>query len=109
VTEEEKDVLRQLFLEADPYATGFTAARLASYEGSCYLRFHQLDKALPLLQQAMRDLDTTLVRRRSRLLMYEGTAYLLLGNEHQAHMSLTQALDLTLQTHSFDLLHHISF
>ena len=106
--EKAKVMTKELFFEADPYATGLTASRLASYEGSCYLRLHQPEKALPILQQARTDSDPTSIRRRSRLLTYESTAYMLLGNPQQACVSLTQALDLTLQTQSFDILHHIS-
>src|SRR5260370_36580956 len=61
-----------IFLEADPYATGFTPSRLASYEGSCYLRFNQPERALPALQQAMELLDPGAFRKLSRLLSYMG-------------------------------------
>jgi DNA-binding SARP family transcriptional activator len=105
--EKAKAAPKGLFLEADPYATGFTASRLASYEGSCYLHLHQPEKALPILQQAIADVDSTSLRSRSRLLTYEGMAYALLGSPQQACMSLSQALDLTLQTQSLDILHRV--
>ncbi len=105
--ERAKDTSEATFLEADIYATGFTKARLASYEGSCYLRLHQPESALPVLEQAMKLIDPASVRRLSRLLTYLGEAHILLEHERQAYDYASQALDLTCQTQSLDILRHV--
>ena len=105
--ERAKDTSETTFLEADIYATGFTKARLASYEGSCYLRLNQPEYALPVLEQAMKFIDPAAVRRLSRLLTYLGEAHILLKHEKQAYEYAHQALDLTRQTQSLDILRHV--
>lgn len=93
--------------EADIYATGFTRARLASYEGSCYLRLNQPENALPVLEQALTLIDPTAIRRLSRLLTYLGEVHVRLEHERQAYEYASQALDLTCQTQSLDILRHV--
>ncbi len=105
--ERAKDATEGLFLAPDPYATGFTKSRLASYEGSCYLRLNQPESALPVLQQAMMLLDPIAVRNRSRLLTYMGEAHILLGNAQHACAFAHQALDLTQHTQSLDILYQV--
>lgn len=105
--ERAKDTSDSTFLEADIYATGFTKARLASYEGSCYLRLNQPENALSMLEEAMRLIDPMAVRRLSRLLAYLGEAHILLEHEQQAYDYASQALDLTYQTQSLDILRHV--
>lgn len=102
-----KDTSEATFLEADIYATGFTRARLASYEGSCYLRLNQPENALPVLEQALTLIDPTAIRRLSRLLTYLGEVHVRLEHERQAYEYASQALDLTCQTQSLDILRHV--
>ena len=102
-----KETTEDIFLETDLYATGFTKSRLASYEGSCYLRLNLPESALPALQRAMTLLDPIAVRNRSRLLTYIGEAYILLGDAQQAYFYAHQALDLTQQTQSLDILYQV--
>jgi DNA-binding SARP family transcriptional activator len=59
----------------DHYATGFNPSRLAGYEGACYLRLRQPDRALPALQQALSLLDPQAIRRQSTLFTDMGIAY----------------------------------
>lgn len=102
-----KDMADNPLSEVDPYATGFTRSRLASYEGSCYLRLNQPESALPILEQAVALIDPTAVRRLSRLQVYLGETHVLLGNVQQACEYASQALDLTNQTHSQDILYRV--
>jgi hypothetical protein len=44
-------------LGEDRYATGFNPSRLAGYEGACFVRLRQPERALPALQQAVALLD----------------------------------------------------
>ena len=105
--ERAKDTSEAIFLEADSYATGFTRARLASYEGSSYLRLNLPEHALPVLEQALTLIDPAAIRRLSRLLTYLGETHLSLGHERQAYEYASQALDLTGQTQSLDILRHV--
>ena len=102
-----KDTSEATFLEADIYATGFTRARLASYEGSCYLRLNQPESALPVLEQALLLIDPAAIRRLARLLTYLGQVHIRLEHERQAYEYASQALDLTCQTQSLDILRHV--
>ncbi len=47
----------QTSLGKDRYATGFNPSRLAGYEGACFVRLRQPDRALPALQQALAVLE----------------------------------------------------
>jgi tetratricopeptide (TPR) repeat protein len=105
--ERAKDTSEAIFLEPDIYATGFTRARLASYEGSCYLRLNQPERALPVLENALKLIDPAAIRRLSRLLTYLGEAHVLLEHGQQAYEYAYQALDLTRQTQSLDILRHV--
>src|SRR5581483_131155 len=105
--ERAKDTSEATFLEADIYATGFTRARLASYEGACYLRLNQPENALPMLEQALMLIDPTAIRRLSRLLAYLGETHIRLEHDRQAYECASQALDLTRQTQSLDILRHV--
>ncbi len=60
-----------------------------------------------MLEQAMKLIDPAAVRRLSRLLTYLGEAHLLLEHEQQAYDYASQALDLTHQTQSLDILRHV--
>ena len=59
----------------DRYATGFNPSRLAGYEGACFVRLRQPDRALPALQQALTLLDPQAIRRQSTLFTDMGIAY----------------------------------
>ncbi len=102
-----KDTSEATFLETDVYATGFTKARLASYEGSCYLRLNQPEDALQVLEHALKLIDPAAIRRLSRLLTYLGKTHILLGHEQRAYEYAYQALELTCQTQSLDILSHV--
>jgi DNA-binding SARP family transcriptional activator len=102
-----KDTSEATFLEADIYATGFTRARLASYEGSCYLRLNQPESALPVLEQALLLIDPAAIRRLARLLTYLGQVHIRLEHNRQVYEYASQALDLTCQTQSLDILRHV--
>ncbi len=64
----------------DRYATGFNPSRLAGYEGACFVRLRQPERALPALQQALALLDPQAIRRQSTLFTDIGIAHAQQGN-----------------------------
>ncbi len=102
-----KDILKDELLEEDRYATGFSTSRLAGYEGACFVRLHQPDRALPALQQALSLLDSQSIRRRSTILTDMGIAYAQQGNIQRACQLASQALSITKQTKSRAVLERI--
>jgi tetratricopeptide (TPR) repeat protein len=93
----------------DPYFTGFNSSRQSGYEGACFLRLQQPKRALPALQEALSQLDTAAIRRRSTLLTDIGAAYAHLGDVQSACTSLGQALAITAQlTRSLSTLQRIA-
>lgn len=95
-----KDLLKDETLGEDRYATGFNASRLAGYEGACFVRLRQPDRALPALQQALFLLDPQAIRRQSTLLSDMGIAYAQQGNVQKACQLALEALSITKQTKS---------
>lgn len=91
----------------DQYATGFSPSRLAGYEGACFVRLHQPDRALSALQEALALLDPQAIRRQSTLLSDMGIAYAQQGNIQQACQLAVQALFITQQTKSRSVLERV--
>lgn len=102
-----KEILQNQPLEEDRYATGLSASRLAGYEGACFVRLHQPDRALPALQQAFSLLDPQAIRRQSTLLTDMGIAYVQQGNVQKACQLAVQALSITKQTKSRAVLERV--
>jgi len=102
-----KKILQHEPLGEDHYATGLSASRLAGYEGACFVRLHQPDRALPALQQALSLLDPQAIRRQSTLLTDMGMAYAQQGNIQQACQLAVQALSITKQTRSRAVLERV--
>jgi len=104
-------IARTLALEAslgeDRYATGFNPSRLAGYEGACFVRLRQPDRALPALQQALALLDPQAIRRQSTLFTDIGIAYAQQGNVQVACQFAIQALTITTQTKSLSVLERV--
>ncbi|MFL5654308.1 MAG: BTAD domain-containing putative transcriptional regulator [Ktedonobacteraceae bacterium] len=104
-------VARTLASEAslgeDRYATGFNPSRLAGYEGACFVRLRQPDRALPALQQALALLDAQAIRRQSTLFTDMGIAYAQQGNVQTACTFAIQALAITTQTKSLSVLERV--
>ncbi len=71
--ERSKDVTLPISLTDDIYATGFNPSRAAGYEGACFVRLRQPERALPALKEAFALCDPTSIRRRSTLLADIGT------------------------------------
>jgi len=94
-------------LGEDHYATGFNPSRLAGYEGACFVRLRQPDRALPALQQAVALLDPQAIRRRSTLFTDMGMAQALQGHVQQACTLAIQALAITTQTRSLSVLERV--
>ncbi len=94
-------------LGEDRYATGFNPSRLAGYEGACFVRLRQPERALPALQQALALLDPQAVRRQSTLLSDLGIAYAQQGNVPLACAFAIQALTITAQTKSLSVLERV--
>lgn len=94
-------------LGEDRYATGFNPSRLAGYEGACFVRLRQPDRALPALQQALALLDPQGIRRQSTLFTDIGIAYAQQGNVQVACEFAIQALTITTQTKSLSVLERV--
>ncbi len=99
-----KTLSSQASLGEDRYATGFNPSRLAGYEGACFVRLRQPDRALPALQQALALLDPLAIRRQSTLFTDMGIAYAQQGNVQVACKFAIQALAITAQTKSLSVL-----
>jgi hypothetical protein len=84
----------------DRYATGFNLSRLAGYEGACYVRLRQPERALPALQQALTLLDPQAIHRQSTLFTDMGIAYAQQGD-------MQRACQYTMQTKSLSVLGRI--
>jgi tetratricopeptide (TPR) repeat protein len=97
----------QASLGEDRYATGFNPSRLAGYEGACFVRLRQPDRALPALQQALALLDPQAIRRQSTLFTDMGIAYAQQGNVLVACQLAIQALTITTQTKSLSVLERV--
>jgi DNA-binding SARP family transcriptional activator len=91
----------------DRYATGFNPSRLAGYEGACFVRLRQPDRALPALQQALTLLDPQAIRRQSTLFTDMGIAYAQQGDMKHACQFAMQALAITTQTKSLSVLERV--
>jgi len=91
----------------DHYATGFNPSRLAGYEGACFVRLRQPDRALPALQQALTLLDPLAIRRQSTLFTDMGIAYAQQGDLKHACQFAMQALAITTQTKSLSVLERV--
>jgi hypothetical protein len=102
-----KALAAQETLGEDHYATGFNSSRLAGYEGACFVRLRQPERALPALQQAVALLDPQAIRRRSTLLTDMGIAQAQQGNVQQACTLAIQALAITTQTKSLSVLERV--
>jgi len=104
-------IARTLALEAslgeDRYATGFNPSRLSGYEGACFVRLRQPERALPALQQALALLDPQAIRRQSTLFTDIGIAYAQQGNVQVACQFAIQALAITTQTKSLSVLERV--
>lgn len=105
------NIARTLTSEAslgeDCYATGFNPSRLAGYEGACFVRLRQPDRALPALQQALALLDPQAIRRQSTLFTDIGIAHAQQGNVQHACQFAIQALAITTQTKSLSVLERV--
>ncbi len=95
-----KEIIATETFEEDAYATGFSASRLAGYEGACLLQLRRPAQALPVLHQALSLLEPQAFRRQSTLLADIGLAYTQQGNIEQACQHSHQAFVLTCQTKS---------
>jgi DNA-binding SARP family transcriptional activator len=102
-----KMLAAQESLGEDHYATGFNSSRLAGYEGACFVRLRQPERALPALQQAVTLLDPQAIRRRSTLLTDMGIAQAQQGRVQQACALAIQALSITTQTKSLSVLERV--
>ena len=91
----------------DRYATGFNASRFAAYEGACFVRLRQPDRALPALEQALTLLDASAIRRQSTVLTDMGIAYAQQGQMQRACHAAFEALVLTTQTRSHAVLERV--
>lgn len=104
------DTVRNLEIasqDEDRYSVGFNIARLESYIGVCYIHLHSPKQALVALENAISLCDTSAKRRRSTILTDQSAAYLQLGNIDVACKIAGQALELTNETKSVQVLDRI--
>jgi DNA-binding SARP family transcriptional activator len=94
-------------LDEDRYATGFNPSRLAGYEGACFVRLRQPERALPALKHALALLDPQAIRRQSTLFTDLGIAHAQQGNIKEACAFANQALALTTRTKSRAVLERV--
>jgi tetratricopeptide (TPR) repeat protein len=102
-----KRLTLQASLGEDRYATGFNPSRLAGYEGACFVRLRQPERALPSLQRALTLLDPQAIRRQSTLFTDMGIAYAQQGDVQVACQLAIQALTITAQTKSLSVLERV--
>ena len=93
--------------ELDTYGTGYNPSRAAGYEGSCFVRLHQPERALPALQQALTLCEPTSLRRHSTLIADIGTVYAQLGDVNAACRLINKSLEITDQTKSLVVLQRV--
>lgn len=102
-----REIVQQEALGEDLYVTRFNASRLAGYEGACFIRLRQPDRALPALERALSLLDPKALRSQSRLLADLGVAYAQQGEILKACQLADKALSLTAQIKSRAVLERI--
>jgi tetratricopeptide (TPR) repeat protein/transcriptional regulator with XRE-family HTH domain len=105
--DESKNAALPVSLADDMYGTGFNPSRVSGYEGSCFVRLRQPERALPALKEAFEQCDPASLRRRSTLLADIGTVHAQLGDVETACSFILQALDVTEQTKSLIVLQRI--
>jgi tetratricopeptide (TPR) repeat protein len=89
------------------YSTGYGLSRVAGYEGSCFVRLHQPERALPVLQQALTLCEPTSLRRHSILIADIGTVYAQLGDVNSSCKLINKSLEITDQTKSLVVLQRV--
>ncbi len=105
--EQSRNVTLPTSFTDDIYATGFNPSRAAGYEGACFVRLRQPERALPALQEALMLCDPTSLRRRSTLFADIGTVHAQLGDVKTACELILHSLDMTAQTKSLVVLQRI--
>ena len=93
--------------DEDRYSIGINTARVESYIGVCYIHLHSPEQALVALEKAIGLCDTSAKRRRSTILTDQAAAYLQLRNIDIACKIAGQALELTAETKSAQVLNRI--
>jgi tetratricopeptide (TPR) repeat protein len=90
-----KDIAHTSSLGADTYVTGFDISRQLGYEGACFVRLHQPERAVPILQKALDSISPAAIRRCATLYTDMSSAYAQLGEVEPACSFARQALDIT--------------
>jgi len=93
--------------QEDIYATGFNQSRLLGYKGACFTQLGKSEPALSSLQAAFTLLDPLAIRRQSMILVDMAIVYAQQGDVTGAYTYACQALEITIQTHSFPVLQRI--
>ena len=91
----------------DLYATGFNISRLAGYKGACFVRLGKPEFARSALNEALRLLNPSAIRRQSTLFTDLAKTYIQQNEIEEACKLAAQALMLTTQTHSLSVLQRI--
>ncbi len=93
--------------DEDHYSIGLNISRLESYTGICSIHLHLPEQALVALAKAASLCDSSAKRRYSIILTDQAAAYVQLGNIDDACKTAEQALDLTVETKSAQVLDRI--
>ena len=91
----------------DLYATGFNTSRLAGYKGSCFVRLGKPELARFALNEALRSLNPSAIRRQSTLFTDLARTHIQQNEVEEACKLAGQALTFTIQTHSLSVLQRI--
>jgi tetratricopeptide (TPR) repeat protein len=95
-----KSVTLSISMTDDIYKTRFHLSRVAGYEGACFMRLRQPERALSALQQAFSPYEDPPLLQRSVLLADRGAVYAQLGDVQTACSFILQAVDIIKQTKS---------
>jgi tetratricopeptide (TPR) repeat protein len=91
----------------DLYATGFNLSRLAGYKGACFISLGKPRAARSVLNEALRLLNPSAIRRQSTIFTDLAKTYVQQNEIEEACKLAMQALTLTTQTHSLSTLQRI--
>jgi len=94
-------------LGEDPYRTTFTSSLLSGYKGVCYMLLHLPDDAEKVLDEALRQLGSTLTYQKGYILSDLAGACMQQGKVEEMYTHASSALTVASQTKSPEVLQRI--
>ena len=104
--EQAENFVHQIDVEEEAYGVGFNCSRLLAYQGTCYIRFHEPERALQALTAAFNSPESPAVFKRL-ILTDMAKASIQAGNVEQACNYLSQSLELIAQLNAMGSLGEI--